>query len=149
MQHSRYRAARAALLFWCLFIGVGAVFGAVGMLRAPDGSLLHMQDMLPYFQVLPFARYLFQDYVFSGVALLCVNGLPNLIAAGLLLRRKRAGVICGGVFGVTLMLWICIQFLIFPMNVWSASYFLFGLIQAATGYAAWVFYRQESFVVRR
>ena len=38
--HSKFNAARRALLFWCLFIGIGAVAGAVGMLAAPDGSAL-------------------------------------------------------------------------------------------------------------
>ena len=51
----------------------------------------------------------------------------------------------GGVFGVTLMLWICIQFYMFPANFMDISFFLFGLAQAATGYAAWVFSRQEEF----
>lgn len=53
----------------------------------------------------------------------------------------------GGIFGVTLMLWICIQFYIFPLNFMSTIYFLFGLCQAATGYAAWIFLQQESFRV--
>jgi hypothetical protein len=48
--------------------------------------------------------------------LLIVNGLTNLTAAGLLLAEKRAGVTLGGLFGVTLMLWICIQFYMFPPN---------------------------------
>lgn len=39
-------------------------------------------------------------------ALLIVNGLTNLTAAGLLLAKKPAGVVLGGVFSVTLMLWI-------------------------------------------
>lgn len=52
----------------------------------------------------------------SGRALLIVNGLTNLTAAGLLLAEKRAGVTLGGLFGVTLMLWICIQFYMFPPN---------------------------------
>lgn len=41
------------------------------------------------------------------------------------------------------MLWICIQIIIFPLNFLSTSYFIFGLLQAITGYAAWTFYRQE------
>lgn len=65
--HSRYAAARKWLLFWTLFVGVGAV---------------------------------------------------------------------GGVFGVTLMLWICIQFYMFPLNFMSTAFFVIGLAQAATGYAA-------------
>ena len=45
------------------------------------------------------------------------------------------------------MLWICIQFYIFPPNFMSTIYFIFGFCQAGTGYAAWVFRRQESFTV--
>ena len=97
--HSKFNAARRALLFWCLFIGIGAVAGAVGMLAAPDGSALGMEGMLPYFQVLPPAEYLYQDFVFPSIALLCVNGIPNLIAAELLFRHKKAGIISGGLCG--------------------------------------------------
>ena len=145
--HSRYKIARRWLLFWTLFIGLGAVAGALGMLLDPSGRALGMDAMLPYFQVLPFADVVFQDFTFSGWALLIVNGLTNLTAAGLLLARKRAGVILGDVFGVTLMLWICIQFYMFPPNFMSTIYFFFGLAQAATGWAAWVFWQQESFQV--
>ena len=110
--------------------------GAAAMLIDPSGRALGMDAMLPYFQVLPFAEVLFQNFIFSGCALLIVNGLSNLTAACLLLAKKKAGVVLGGVFGVTLMLWICIQFYIFPLNFMSTLYFLFGLCQAATGYAA-------------
>lgn len=145
---SRFEPTRKALLFWTLFIGVGAVAGAGCMLADPTGGALGMDAMLPFFQVLPFAEVLFQNFVFSGVALFLVNGLPNLIAAVLLLRKRSAGVVLGGVLGVTLMLWICIQFCIFPLNFMSTAYFIFGLIQALTGYAAWVFQRQEAFAAQ-
>ena len=144
---SRYKVARRALIFWTLFIGIGAVAGAVGMLTDPSGRVLGMDGMLPYFQVLPFADILFCDFTFSGFALLIVNGITNLTAAGLLLANKKAGVILGGMFGVTLMLWICIQFYIFPLNFMSTIYFVFGICQAVTGYAAWVFRKQEEFYV--
>ena len=145
---SRFETARKWLIFWALFIGIGAVGGAACMLAAPDGSLLGMDGMLPDFQKLPFADVVFQDFLFSGFALLIVNGLTNLTAAGLLLARKKIGIVLGGVFGVTLMLWICIQFYMFPLNFMSTIYFIFGLAQACTGYAAWVFYQQEQFTVR-
>ena len=87
------------------------------MLLDPSGRALGMDAMLPYFQVLPFADVLFRDLTFSGWALLIVNGLTNLTAAGLLLAEKRAGVTLGGLFGVTLMLWICIQFYMFPQKI--------------------------------
>lgn len=147
MSHSRFQTARELLIFWTFFIGLSAVAGAAAMLIDPSGRALGMDAMLPYFQVLPFAEVLFQNFIFSGCALLIVNGLSNLTAACLLLAKKKAGVVLGGVFGVTLMLWICIQFYIFPLNFMSTLYFLFGLCQAATGYAAWIFLQQESFRV--
>ena len=140
---SRFHTARRWLIFWTLFIGLGAVSGGVSMLIKPDGSILHMQKMLPYFQVLPFADGLFQDYTFSGIALLIVNALTNLTAAVLLIRKKKIGVILGGIFGVTLMLWICIQFYMFPPNFLSTIYFVFGLCQAITGYVAWKLLKRE------
>ena len=139
----RYNTARKWLVFWTLFIGIGAVAGGSSMIIDPSGKTLHMDGMLPYFQVLPFADVLFRDFLFSGFALLIVNGLTNLTAAVLLLNQKKIGVILGGVFGITLMLWICIQFFIFPLNFMSTAYFIFGLCQAITGYAAWVRLRQE------
>ena len=145
--HSRYATARRWLLFWTLFIGIGAVAGAMAMLLDPSGRTMGMDAMLPYFQKLPFAEVVFQDFRFSGWALLIVNGLTNLTAAGLLLAKKPLGDTLRGIFGVTLMLWICIQFYMFPANFMSTAYFLFGMAQAATGYASWVFRRQENFRV--
>ena len=144
---SRFGIARRFLIFWTLFIGIGAVAGALAMLYDPSGKFMGMDVTLPYFQVLPFADRVFQDFTFSGWALLIVNGLTNLTAAGLLLMKKKAGVVLGGMFGITLMLWICIQFYIFPPNFMSTIYFIFGAAQAATGYAAWVFGKQEAFHV--
>lgn len=129
---SRYQTARRILLFWTLFIGVGAAAGAAGMLLDPSGKAMGMDAMLPYFQVLPFADVLFRDLTFSGWALLIVNGLTNLTAASLLLAKKNAGITLGGLFGVTLVLWIRIQFYMFPPNFMSTIYFMFGFAQAAT-----------------
>ena len=144
-QKSRYQTARRVLMFWTLFVGIGAVVGAAGLLLDPSGKSMGMDVLLPYFQKLPFADVLFQNYRFSGIALLIVNGATNLTAFVLMLCKKRLGVTLGGIFGITLMLWIGIQFYLFPLNVLSTAYFVFGLCQAATGYAAWVFARQEAF----
>lgn len=117
------------------------------MLYDPTGKAMKMDEMLPYFQKLPFADILFQNFIFPGIALLIVNGISNLTAAFLLLKNKKSGIILGGIFGVTLMLWICIQFYMFPANFMSTAYFVFGFLQAVTGYIAWVFYEQEHFAV--
>ena len=101
-----------------------------------------------HFSVLPLSEYLFQDYVFPGIALLLVNCVPNLVAFYLLLKKKKKGVALGGTLGVILMLWITIQFIIFPSNFLSQSYFAFGIIQALTGFMVYVFLSQESMVIK-
>ena len=146
-KHTRSQIARRWLTFWTLFIGIGAVAGAAMMFYDPSGKAMGMDALLTCFQVLPLAQYLYQDYIFPGIALLIVNGLTNLTAAALLLGNKKNGVVLGGVFGITLMLWICIQFAIFPLNFMSTSFFVFGFCQAITGYMAWVFGKQEAFRV--
>lgn len=142
-QKSKYNTARKWLIFWTLFIGIGAVAGALCMIIDPSGKIMGMDELLPYFQKLPFADVLFQDFLFSGFALLIVNGISNLTAAGFLFANRKVGVILGGIFGVTLMLWICIQFYMFPLNFMSTIYFVFGLCQALTGYAAWKLLKVE------
>lgn len=147
MKKSRFGVARKILIFWTLFIGVGAVLGSVMMFVDPSGETMGMAGMLPYFKKLPFADVLFNDLLFSGFALLIVNGISNLTAAAIVLMKKKIGVTLGMIFGITLMLWICIQFYMFPFNFMSTIYFVFGFCQAATGYAALVFFKQEQFVV--
>lgn len=145
MKHSRYKIARNFLLFWTLFIGIGALAGSSGMLLDPTGKAMGMDTMLPYFHVLPLSNYLYQNYIFPGIALLIVNGITNITASILLILKKKSGIVLGGIFGITLMLWICIQFVIFPFNFMSTSYFIFGFCQAITGYMTWIFYKQETF----
>jgi len=47
---SRYNKTRKILIFWTLFIGIGALFGSLGMLIDPTGKDLGMDQILPYFQ---------------------------------------------------------------------------------------------------
>lgn len=124
---------RKWMLFWCLFIGIGAVFGGSCMLIDPSGRLMDMDAMIPYFQILPFAKYLYQDFVFPGIALLIVNGATQLLTAWLVWKKARLSSLFGACCGILLMLWICIQFVIFPLNFMSTVYFIFGLLQTILG----------------
>ena len=133
---TKFNIARGALLFYCIFICIGAIGGAILFWTYPHGEVRNMADMLPCFQVLPFADFFFQDFVWCGVALLCVNGLTNLTATVLILRHNRWGLVLGTMFGVTLMLWILVQFCIFPLNAPDVIYFIFGILQTLTGLAA-------------
>lgn len=141
----RYIIAKRILIFWTLFIGVGAIGGSLCMFIDPTGKMMGMDGMLPFFQVLPFANVLFQNLIFSGVMLLIVNGLTNILASILLFLNKKSGIILGTIFGFTLMLWIIIQFVIFPFNFMSAAFFIFGFLQLVTGYVCFVGYQQSQF----
>lgn len=141
----RLKISKIIILFITLFIAIGAFFGGITMLIDPSGKLMQMDKMLPYFQVLPFAKYLFQDFVFSGIALIIVNGITNSIATILIIKNKKTGYILSFVFGITLMLWICIQFYIFPINFMDVAFFILGLIQFVVGFASFVFFKQTQF----
>lgn len=143
--NKRYVKSRRCLIFWTLFIGIGAVAGSLMMFIDPSGKFVGMDGMLPFFQVLPFAEVLFQNLLFSGIMLLIVNGLTNIISAVLLLKNKKVGIYLGMIFGITLMLWIVIQFVVFPANFMSTTYFIFGFCQFLTGYICLVGYNQSQF----
>ena len=143
----RYKVTRKVLIFLCLFVGVGALYGSFCMLIDPSGKLLKMDNVLPYFKVLPFSNVLFKNYIFSGIALLIVNGVTNITAAFFLIKNKKIGIILGTIFGFTLTLWITIQFIILPFNFLSVTYFILGIIQMIVGYMAYVFYMQTNFKI--
>jgi len=126
-------------LFWGLFIGIGAYFGAFMMIFDPSGKLFGMAPMLSSFQILPFAEILFQDFLIPGIALLTVNGLSNTISIILIFRRNKYAALSGMLCGILLMLWICIQFYIFPFNFMSTLYFVFGVLQAING---WIYFKK-------
>lgn len=143
--NNRYKKSRKVLLFWTLFIGVGAVFGAFTMFIDPNGHTSKMDGLLPGMQVLPFAETLFKNLIFPGISLLIVNGIPNIIASILLFKKQKGGIILGLIQGIILMLWIIIQFIIYPFNIMSTLYFIFGALQFITGFICYVGYTQSNF----
>ena len=44
-----YSVSRGFLIFWTLFIGLGAAAGSIGMFCDPSGKAMGMDTMLPYF----------------------------------------------------------------------------------------------------
>lgn len=141
----RYKRTKKILMFWCIFVGICALFGSICMFIDPTGKLLQMNELLPYFKVLPFSEALFQNYIFSGISLLIINGITNLTAAYLIAKNEKLGIILGAIFGFTLMLWITIQFIILPTNKLSITFFMIGILQLIIGYITYVFYTQEEF----
>lgn len=142
-----WRFFRALTLFWTAFIGVGALVGSAMFFFSPQDGFV-MGEILPILRErMPFGELLFSNFIFSGISLLIVNGLSNLTAFALILRGKRAGYIMGWVFGITLMLWIGIQFYCFAPEVYAIdiAFCLFGLLQFICGYLAYVYFSKLQF----
>jgi hypothetical protein len=128
---------RSISIFWSLFIGIGALVGSIMMFIEPTGKILEMYMMLPYFQKLPWADIFFQNFIFPGIALLLANGITNFISFILIYRKHRYAALSVMFCGIILILWIMVQFVIFPFNFMSTLYFIFGLLQFWTGYRYW------------
>ena len=60
-------------------------------------------------------------------------------------KNKRIDIILATIFGFTLMMWITIQFVIFPLFIIDLVYFLFVVFQLIIGYISLVSYYQFFF----
>lgn len=131
---------RYFLMFWTLFIGIGALWGTTMMFIDPSGEMWGMDELLYGMQVLPYSEIFLQDFILPGIALFLVNGLFQIITSVLLFSKNKYASICGMCCGIILMLWICLQFYIWNFNPLSNAYFVFGLLEAINGF---VLYRLE------
>lgn len=124
------RFCRMLLMVICIVNGVSALICGPLMFLAPDGSLMGMQALIGEMQAFPLADVFFQDLFWSGIALLMVNGIPNLITTVLLFKKHpfayRAGIICG----VLLVLWSVFECIYIP-NPLSIGYLVVGIIQTS------------------
>ena len=136
-----------ALLIISLFIGINAIIGSSLMFIDKTGSLLKMNELLIYFKVLPLNNILFNDYLFSGICLLMINGITNIVGSIMLIKNKKISYDLEIIFGILLMLWIIIQFIILPFNLLSLTFFLLGLIQTILAYICKVRYIQSVFKI--
>ena len=119
-----------------LFIGIGAVAGAVMMWIDPSGVswggeplLIMLRDKMPWPDVF------FKDFIPSGFALLLVNGITQLVAACLLFKKHRLAPYAILVCGIILMLWIVLEWWVWGFNALSNSYFVLGLAEVVAAVA--------------
>jgi len=121
------RAARGLLIVVSILNGVAGLVCGVLFIAGPDGHFLQAAALLPVVQELPLASVFFQDFVWIGVAMLLVLGVPNSIAAVMLLRKSENQYLATLAAGVLLVLWCGFE-LIFMFNAMAVSYFVVGLI---------------------
>jgi hypothetical protein len=121
------RVARGFLIVVSILNGVAGVVCGVLFIAGPDGHLLQAGALLPVIQGLPLASVFFEDLLWIGVAMLLVLGVPNSIAAVMLLRKSENQYLATLVAGILLFLWCGFE-LIFMFNVLAAGYSVIGLI---------------------
>lgn len=128
-------ALRRWLIFWELFIGLGAVVGVVMMFIEPlGGDMFGMSPLLEMMQVMPLADIFFRTLIWPAIALFVIIGIPNFTAFYMHMAGHRLAPVADVVCGICLMLWICVQFVVFTFNAMSAAYFMFGAAQTLTAY---------------
>ncbi|MEG1413822.1 MAG: hypothetical protein RSA94_01960 [Mucinivorans sp.] len=120
---------KKALLYLSGFIALGAFWGGIMMFISPSGEVWGMDPLLADMRRLPCAEALFDNFIFSGVMLILVNGGCNTAAVIGLRSDRRWGVMCGGIAGVMLLCWLGVQWVIFAVNPLTMLYTLFGVVQ--------------------
>jgi len=121
------RMARAFLIVVSILNGLAGLICGVLLMVVPDGRLLQMGSLLPVVKTLPLANIFFRDFFWIGLAMLLALGVPNLIAALMLVQRSEEQYVATLVAGVLLVLWCGFE-LIYLSNVPAVGYFAVGVI---------------------
>ncbi len=101
---------RTFQIIMTLFVGIGAVAGATMMWVDPTGKMWGMEPLLEMLRAkMPWPDVFFKDFIPSGYVLLALNGLPQLMAAILLIKRHRLAPYSVMICGSILMLWIILE----------------------------------------
>ena len=119
------------LKFLTLFIGIGAVAGALMMWIDPSGQTWGGEPLLEMLRAkMPWPDVFFRNFIPSGFVLLAVNGLTQFAAAILLFKKHRLAPHAVLACGIILMLWIVLEWWVWGFNAMSNIFFVFGLVEA-------------------
>lgn len=123
--------------FWTLFIGIGALVGAMMMWIDPSGKMWMLDVVLEMLRdKMPWPDIFFRNFIPSSFVLLTVNGFTQYIAFGLLLKKHRWAPLAVLACGIILMLWIILEWCIFGFFGICNAYFTFGVLEALTAILA-------------
>ena len=115
-----------------LFIGVGAVAGAVMMWIDPTGATWGGEPLLEMLVAkMPWPDVFFRDFIPSGFVLLGLNGITQFVAAYLLFKKHRLAQKAVLACGIILMLWIVLEWWVWGFNAMSNIFFMLGLVEVA------------------
>ena len=115
-----------------LFIGIGAVAGAVMMWIDPTGATWGGEPLLEMLRAkMPWPDVFFRDFIPSGFVLLGLIGITQFVAAYLLFKKHRLAKHAVLACGIILMLWIVLEWWVWDFNAMSNIFFVFGLVEVA------------------
>ena len=113
-----------------LFIGIGAITGAVMMWIDPTGATWGGEPLLEMLRAkMPWPDVFFRDFIPSGFVLLGLNGITQLASAYLLFKKHRLAQKAVLACGIILMLWIVLEWWVWGFNAMSNIYFVLGLVE--------------------
>lgn len=116
--------------FLTLFIGIGAIAGAVMMWMDPTGVYWGGEPLLDMLRAkMPWQDVFFRDFVLSGIVLLAVNGLPQFLATLMLFKKHPLAHWAVLVCGIILMLWIALEWWVWGFNAMSNMFFVLGVME--------------------
>lgn len=105
-----------------IFVGAMAVPVGLLMVLDPDGSPAGIPQAW-------IADSGFGSFLLPGIFLLVVNGVGQLVAAGLAIGRHAVAPWLMGALGVGLLIWITVQVTIIPMSFLQPMIFVLGLVE--------------------
>ena len=116
-----------------LFIGIGAVAGAVMMWIDPTGQMWGGEPLLELLRAkMPWSDVFFKNFIPSGFVLLYLNGITQLVAAYLLFKKHSLAQHAVLACGIILMLWIVLEWWVWGFNALSNIFFVLGLVETIT-----------------
>ena len=121
------RVARGFLIVVSVLNGLAGLICGVLLIAQPDGGLMQMGVLLPTIQTFPLADVFFQDFLWIGIVMLLVLGIPNSTAAVMLFRRSERQYQATFIAAVLLLLWCGFE-LIFLFNIAVVGYFVVGVL---------------------
>ena len=124
------RGLRLTLVALLAFVGLGGIFGGVQMLADPYGPMGMSTQMM--------ARTPFDSFVVPGVLLLLLVGVPPLLLAVAFLTRSHPHPGWVVAFGVGLMAWVVIQWVVVDAWLWLQPAILgVGFVTAVVAAVLW------------
>lgn len=121
------RLARGFLIVVSVLNGLSGLVCGILFIAGPDGRFLQAGVLLPLIQRLPLAAVFFRDFAWIGVAMLLVLGIPNTVAAVMLLRRSRGQYAATLAAAILLLLWCGFE-MVYMFNVAALGYFVVGVL---------------------